>query len=88
MDRLETTTHPFVVHVWLEESAPEAGQATWRGQITHVPSGERHAVRQLDDVGLFIAPYLQGMGVKLSRCWRWKAWLAKWVKQGTRTDSV
>ena len=46
IDQYEANTHPFVVKVWLEETAAEAGQATWRGYITHVPSGER---RYLED---------------------------------------
>jgi hypothetical protein len=79
MDRLETTTHPFIVKIWLEETAQEAGRATWRGYITHVPSGERQFLKDLDDVGIFIAPYLEGMGVKLSFCWHLRQWLDRRV---------
>jgi hypothetical protein len=65
-DRLETTVHPFIVRIWLEETAEEAGQAVWRGHITHVPSGERRYLKELDDIVAFVAPYLEEMGVKLA----------------------
>jgi len=66
MDQFEATTHPFIVRIWLEESAAEAGQATWRGYVTHVPSGERRYIQTLDEIGAFIAPYLESMGVRLT----------------------
>jgi hypothetical protein len=65
MDLIEFNTHSFIVKIWLEETAEEAGQARWRGHITHVPSGERRYVQDLDDIAAFIAPYLEKMGVKL-----------------------
>ena len=69
MDVLESNTHSFIVKVWLEETAEEAGQATWRGHITHVPSGERRYLQDLDKIAAFIAPYLEEMGVKLDLGW-------------------
>jgi hypothetical protein len=65
MDLYESNTHPFIVKIWLEEMAQEAGQATWRGHITHVPSGTRRYIQALDDILIFIAPYLRQMGVQL-----------------------
>lgn len=59
----ELNTHPFIVKVWLEETAEEAGQATWRGHITHVPSGRRRYLKDLNEIRAFIAPYLEEMGV-------------------------
>ena len=85
MDVFEANTHPFIVKIWLEESAQEAGRATWRGHITHVPSGERRYVKHLDDVTSFIAPYLAGMGVEFEPTWRIRQWLKQrklsWKKQ-------
>jgi hypothetical protein len=75
MESLEVTNHPFVVRIWLEETAEEAGRATWRGHITHVPSGERRYLEDLDDIIAFIAPYLEEMGVQLDMCWRVRQWL-------------
>jgi hypothetical protein len=65
MEDFETHTHSFIVRVWLEETVEETGQALWRGHIRHVPSGERRYLKDTGDVADFIAPYLEGMGVKL-----------------------
>lgn len=73
---VESTTHSFIVKVWLEETAQEAGEATWRGYITHVP-GERRYLHDLDDVTGFIGIYLETMGLKLG--WRWR--LRRWLKR-------
>jgi len=78
MDLYESTTHPFIIKIWLEETAEEAGQAKWRGHITHVPSGERRYLEDLDDISAFIVPYLDGMGVKFDICWRARQWLRQW----------
>jgi hypothetical protein len=78
MDLLEFNTHSFIVKVWLEETAEEAGRAVWRGHITHVPSGERRYLKALDDITAFIAPYLEKMGVKLGLFWRARRWLKRW----------
>ena len=61
----ESNMHPFIVKIWLEEMAQEAGQATWRGHITHVPSGKRRYIQDLDDIIAFITPYLRQMGVEM-----------------------
>lgn len=77
MDLPEPNTHSFIIKVWLEETAEEAGQATWRGRITHVPSEERRYLQDLDDITAFIAFYLKGMGVKMDLWWRVRQCL-KW----------
>ncbi len=77
MDQFEINTHPFIVKVWLEETAEEAGQAIWRGYITHVPSGERQYISSLDDITLFIGSYLEQMGVRPWKKRGLKAWLAR-----------
>lgn len=77
MDQLESSTHSFIVKVWLEETADEAGGATWRGCITHVPGDERHYLRDLDGIPGIIAPYLERMGVKLGLYWRVRRWLSR-----------
>jgi hypothetical protein len=38
-----------------------------------VPDGERRHIRELTEVGAFIAPYLAQMGVRLGA--KWKVWL-------------
>jgi hypothetical protein len=76
MNSLEATSHPFVIRIWLEDSAEEARRATWRGHITHVPSGERRYLHSLDDMASFVAPYLESMGIELGVWWR--------VRQGVK----
>ncbi len=78
LDLFEVNTHPFIVKVWLEETAQQAGQATWRGHITHVPSGERRYLKDLDDITAFILPYLEEMGIKPEIGWRVRQWLKRW----------
>ena len=77
MESLEATSHPFVVRIWLEESAEGGRRAMWRGHITHVPSGERRYFQHLDDMASFVAPYLESMGVKLSLWWRSTRWMKR-----------
>ena len=51
----------FVVKIWLVEI--EDGRVTWRGRITHVPSGEMRYIVELREIANFILPYLQALGV-------------------------
>lgn len=74
----EDNTHSFVVKIWLERTTREIGDATWRGHITHVPSGERRYLKDLHEILAFIAPYLEKMGVKPSLRRRVKRWLKRW----------
>jgi hypothetical protein len=69
MDEPEATSHSFIVRVWLEETAEEAGRAIWRGSITHVPSGQRKYLQELGELVAFIQVYLQTMGVDDDRRW-------------------
>ena len=74
MDEPELNRQSFVVTIWLEETAEEAGTATWRGHVTHVPSGERRYLKRLEDIVDFVRPYLARMGIKpappWADCWR------------------
>jgi hypothetical protein len=79
MDLLESNTHSFIVKIWLEETVEEADRATWRGHITHVPSGERRYLKDLDGITAFITPYLAEMGVRLGNGWRMEDWL-RWLR--------
>ena len=55
----------FIIKIWLEDTLDEADEATWRGHITHVPSGERSYLKSLADIGHFVTRYLVAMGVKV-----------------------
>jgi hypothetical protein len=75
-DSFESVTHSFVVRIWLEED----DRATWRGHITHVPSGDRQYVERLSDIIDFVSPYVDGMKLgRVSRFKRW--WLARRLKR-------
>ena len=80
----EVNTHSFVIKIWLEETVEETGQAVWRGHITHVPSGKRRYVENLDDVSTFIKPYLEEVGVDFGLSWHVGGWLKRlkvWLGQ-------
>jgi len=74
----ESASLAFIVRIWLEETVQETGTATWRGHITHVPSGERRYLKDLQEIVAFIAPYLQRMGVQIPRRWELSRPLQGW----------
>lgn len=67
MDGQESITQTFIIRIWLEETIEEAGRASWRGHITHVPSGTRRYFEDLDGIARFIIPYLEALGVHFKR---------------------
>ena len=60
----EFNVHSFIVKVWLEEEATKNNDTIWHGHITHVPSGEKRYLKNLDEIALFIQPYLEAMGIR------------------------
>ena len=82
MDEIESEAQSFIVRIWVEERAEGAGRGVWRGHITHVSSGRRRFLKSLDEIGDFIAPYLEGMGVKLGMRWRMGRWLKHLTGRG------
>lgn len=67
-----TLPQSFIIRFWIDESP--VAPAPWRGQITHVPSGARQYLQQLDDIRSFIVPYLTALGVApdaVKSQWRW-----------------
>jgi len=69
----ELNVHSFIIKLRLEKAVCEAGPTTWHGYITHVPSGQRSYLRDLDGIAAFITPYLEAEGVKSGlrrRVWR------------------
>jgi len=51
--------HSFVLRLWLEEGASQAGGTLWRGHITHVMSRVRRHIEDLDEIKAFVEIYLQ-----------------------------
>lgn len=84
MDALETTTHSFIVKIWLEEAAEDARPALWRGQITRVPGGERYPIVDLQQIVDVIEPYLAAAGVKFPPMRRARPWLTQCKRTLTR----
>jgi hypothetical protein len=84
MEPYEPDTHSFVVKTWLEVTKEEAGQARWRGHITHVVSGERRYLQSLAEITSFIEGYLVRMGVppeSAQRGPRWLRWMHKYKQR-------
>lgn len=77
MNQSTTTTHSFIVKIWLEETVEEAKRVTWRGHITHVLSGKRRYLQDLDDIAAFITPYLKDMGGEPGLSWRIRQWFKR-----------
>lgn len=73
----EPENHSFIVKVWREETVEEAGQARWRGHITHVQTGRRRYLQSLSGILAFIMPYLERMGIRFSIVRRLQMWLLK-----------
>jgi len=74
----EFNVHSFIVKVWIEEEGTKHSSTIWHGHITHVPSCEKRYLKNLDDIALFIQPYLEAMGIgfglseRIKRCLRLK----------------
>jgi hypothetical protein len=75
MDPPESSSQSFIIHIWLEDMAKDTGRATWRGRITDVRTGKRRYLKDLDEIVMFILPYLEGMGVRCGLGWRIWRWL-------------
>lgn len=73
----EPNAQSFIVKVWVEEKAEEAGRGLWRGHITHVQSHQRRYLKSLGEIEDFIAPHLQEMGVNLGMRWRVRRWVKR-----------
>lgn len=60
----------------MEETSRPEEQAEWRGHITHVPSGARRYVRELNEISVFIGAYLKEMGARVET----ESKVAQWLK--------
>ena len=81
MHSFESKTHSFIVKVWLEEAAEEAGRDCWRGHITRVPDGDRGYLNSLE-IAAFIAPYLEERSSSFHPRGRLFNWLNRWRYHG------
>jgi hypothetical protein len=59
----ESTTHTFVLKVWVEEIMEESNRARWRGRITHVLNGDYIYFEDLETLHNFIKTYLDKLNL-------------------------
>lgn len=82
MDEIESEAQSFIVKIWVEERAEEGGRGIWRGHITDVSTGRRRYLKNLNEIGDFLAPYIESMGMKLGMRWRLRRWLRRLIGHG------
>jgi hypothetical protein len=63
MEASEAEVDSFILSVWLAEGGEKTDRTVWRGQTTHLSSGERRYVQDLEGITAFVASYLEQMGV-------------------------
>ena len=78
MDLFEFSTQSFLIKIWVEETAAEAGETLWRGHITHVHSGERQYFQDLEDMMNFMQPYMVEMGITTGHKRPFQRWFHRW----------
>ncbi|HEV2880983.1 MAG TPA: hypothetical protein VGX24_06870 [Pyrinomonadaceae bacterium] len=80
MDLPESQVESFIVKLWTETVTVNGGgvqRVKWHGQITHVSGGVRHYFKDLDEIKIFIEPYLAEMGAEVGGRWRLRHWLRR-----------
>jgi hypothetical protein len=60
----ESATFSFIIKIWLEAHDEAGSHVEWRVHITHVPSGRRQYIRDIEEIRRFIVPYLEEAGVE------------------------
>jgi hypothetical protein len=81
MDLPEDHARSFIVRCRAESPPPGEGREGWLCQVIQVPSGERHYIRDLDQLVDFLAPYLRDAGARLPPYWRFRLWLQEVTPQ-------
>jgi hypothetical protein len=81
MDTPESTLHSFIVKLWLEDAGDEVGTVIWHGHITHVPSGERRYLRDLDSILSFVKSYISVNGADVVPDRTLRGWLKSWMRR-------
>jgi len=74
--------HSFIIKIWIGVDSPEYGAeyGSWRGQITHVPGGERRHIHRLEEILEFISQFLP-LTPPPSRPRWWQALRVFWRRQ-------
>jgi hypothetical protein len=66
----------FILKVWLVQDRLDMCPV-WHGRLTHIPTGHRIHVRNMFQVVVFIAEYLDAMGARQPIIWRMYRWLRR-----------
>ena len=80
----EEDTHVFIIRTWNERREIAGALPKWRGTIEHVPSGERQSLQKVEDICLFIRPYLLEEPVPIKSHRR----ILSWLDQRLRRDDT
>lgn len=87
-DLSESNTLSFIVKVWLEDRSNAHHAATWRGHITHVPSGARRYIKSLSEIIDFMVPFLQALRARIEIYWRMRRAAKQWIGELDRRLST
>jgi hypothetical protein len=82
MDLPESQVDSFIVKLWTEvagDSGDRVERVKWHGHITHVSDGARRYLKDLDEIKIFIEPYLAEMGADVGKRRRLKDWLKRFA---------
>jgi hypothetical protein len=70
--------HAFIVRIWPEPREIEGAAPQWRGKIENAANPrEQRSLKDLDEIISFITPYLQKMGVEVSRPRKWREYFTR-----------
>jgi len=75
MDEPPSNAHSFVVKVWPKKVEDSDRDASWRGSVTHVETGERVYLESLVEVPGAIAPHVVEAGGTLDLRTRLCLWM-------------
>lgn len=82
IEDLEFRLQSFVIKVWTDDPDSKCDQRTWRGRITHVPTGESRSITELGEITSFIGAYLEQMGISAKGRRKGRSWLS-WLEPGS-----
>jgi hypothetical protein len=67
MKSTKETAHAFIVRIWMETRELKDAEPIWRGVIEHVDSGARVYFDKLEQIAIYVMPYLEAMGIKIDK---------------------
>ena len=58
MNNAKSTSHSFLIRLWIEGVSDDLGTIQWRGHITHLIDEDRRYVETFDQIISFVQGYL------------------------------